>query len=152
VIATVSRQLSLVGEAKKVGLGGLDQRVVLYENPAVATRLVADIEARWRGCAGPVTVAFDDGAPTSHYPVGAVSRGNRDPSVVLVSSTMDNTPLFVSTWVVAAKANVVVDLALMGGDLGGSAESIALEILSRIPGMSAAPPTPVPCAEWAVGS
>jgi hypothetical protein len=134
VIATVSRHLDLVGDMKKVGLGGLEQRVVLYENPAVATRLVTDIEAKWRGCAGPVTVAFDDGTPTSHYTVGPVSRGNRNPSIVLVSSTMANSPLFVSTRVVAAKANVVVDLALMGADLGGSAESIALEILSRIPG------------------
>jgi hypothetical protein len=133
VIATVSRHLSLVGDMKKVGLGGLEQRVVLYENPAVATRLVSDIETKWRGCAGPVTVAFDDGTPTSHYTAGPVSRGNRNPSIVLVSSTMANSPLFVSTRVVAAKANVVVDLALMGADLGESAESIALEILSRIP-------------------
>lgn len=134
VIATVARRLDLVGQMQKVGLGGLEQRVVLYENPSVATRLVSDIDATWRGCAGPVTVAFDDGTPTSHYTVGSVTRGTRDPSVVLVSSTMDNTPLFVSTRVVAAKANVVVDLALMGGSLGDSAESIALEILSRIPG------------------
>jgi hypothetical protein len=133
VIATFARNVNLVGDMKKVGLGGLEQRVVLYENPAVASRLVSDIEAKWRGCAGPVTVAFNDGTPTSHYTVGPVSHGNRNPSIVLVSATMDNSPLFVSTRVVVAKANVVVDLALMGANLGESAESIALEILSRIP-------------------
>lgn len=133
VIATVARQVDLVGDMKKVGLGGLEQRVVLYENPSVASRLVSDIEAKWRGCAGPVTVAFTDGTPTSHYTVGPVTHGNRNPSIVLVSATMANSALFVSTRVVVAKANVVVDLALMGADLGESAESIALEILSRIP-------------------
>jgi hypothetical protein len=133
VIATFARNVNLAGDMKKVGLGGLEQRVVLYENPSVASRLVSDIEAKWRGCAGPVSVAFDDGTPTSHYTVGPVTHGNRNPSIVLVSATMDNSALFVSTRVVVAKANVVVDLALMGADLGESAESIALEILSRIP-------------------
>lgn len=102
VIATVARHVNLVGDMKKVGLGGLEHRVVLYENPSVAIRLASDIEAKWRGCAGPVTVAFDDGTPTSHYTVGPVTRGNRNPSIVLASSTMANSPLFVSTRVVAA--------------------------------------------------
>ncbi|WP_353653655.1 sensor domain-containing protein [Mycobacterium sp. DL99] len=96
-------------------------------------RQVAQILEVSRRCAGQVTLKFNDGSRTVLYEIGPTTRATRDPSITMVSSTMDGSSKFLHVRVVAAKAKVVVDAQVFGGNLGDSGESIAAEILLRIP-------------------
>jgi hypothetical protein len=72
------------------------------------------------------------------FDVGEVTRSATDPSIVLLSSTVQDGPKLMvgsrSSRAVAAKSNVVVDVVVFAPDPGGRAEAAAIEILSRIPG------------------
>lgn len=132
--ATHDRNFASVNVKTMLALGILDERATLYADASAASRQVDAIEKVWQGCLGTVTHTTPAGPVV--YDVGAVTRSATNPSIILLSSTVQDGHLVGQrlTRAVVAKSNVVVDVAFMSPDPGGRAEAAAVEILSRIPG------------------
>ncbi|MEV0672496.1 sensor domain-containing protein [Mycobacterium sp. NPDC050441] len=134
--ATHARSFSNLDVKTMFALGTLDERVTLYADASAASRQVDAIEKVWQGCRGTVTQNGPSGPVV--FDVGAVTRSATNPSIVLLSSTVQDGPKLIvgnrNTRAIAAKSNVVIDVAFMSPDPGGRAEAAAVEILSRIPG------------------
>lgn len=119
---------------------GVSEFVVAFDNAAAAKAFVASTVDHVRGCAGkPLTYAHggvsgvytvgapvESGAVTSvRTPLGAVVQNGR--------STDVGTQNTAALRAVAAKANVVVDVDVIGRGLGDDATAIVSGILGRIP-------------------
>ncbi|WP_454792033.1 sensor domain-containing protein [Mycolicibacterium lutetiense] len=134
--ATHARSFSNLDVKLMFTLGTLDERATLYADASAANEQVDAIEKVWQGCRGTITQNGPSGQVV--YDVGAVTRSATNPSIMLLSSTVQEGPSLLvgkrSAHAVAAKSNVVVDLVVFGPDTGGRAEAAAIEILSRIPG------------------
>ncbi|MBP3082280.1 sensor domain-containing protein [Mycolicibacterium fortuitum] len=132
--ATHDRSFASVNVKTMLALGILDERATLYADASAASRQVDAIEKVWQGCLGTVTHTTPAGPVV--YDVGAVTRSATNPSIILLSSTVQDGHLVGQrhTRAVVAKSNVVVDVAFMSPDPAGRAEAAAIEILSRIPG------------------
>ncbi|AMD54101.1 hypothetical protein ATO49_05635 [Mycolicibacterium fortuitum subsp. fortuitum DSM 46621 = ATCC 6841 = JCM 6387] len=135
--ATLSRSFTNLDVKTMFALGNFDERATLYADAPAASRQVDAIEKTWQGCHGNITQNGPSGSPVV-FDVGEVTRSATDPSIVLLSSTVQNGPKLMvgsrSSRAVAVKSNVVVDVVVFAPDPGGRAEAAAIEILSRIPG------------------
>ncbi len=134
--ATLSRSFTNLDVKTMFALGNFDERATLYADGPAASRQVDAIEKTWQGCHGSNTQNGPSGPVV--FDVGEVTRSATDPSIVLLSSTVQDGPKLMvgsrSSRAVAAKSNVVVDVVVFAPDPGGRAEAAAIEILSRIPG------------------
>ncbi|WP_131813590.1 sensor domain-containing protein [Mycolicibacterium fortuitum] len=134
--ATLSRSFTNLDVKTMFALGNFDERATLYADGPAASRQVDAIEKAWQGCHGSNTQNGPSGPVV--FDVGEVTRSATDPSIVLLSSTVQDGPKLMvgsrSSRAVAAKSNVVVDVVVFAPDPGGRAEAAAIEILSRIPG------------------
>ncbi|MFV8173161.1 sensor domain-containing protein [Mycolicibacterium peregrinum] len=134
--ATLSRSFTNMDVKTMFALGNFDERATLYAEAPAASRQVDAIEKVWQGCHGNITQNGPSGPVV--FDVGEVTRSATDPSIVLLSSTVQDGPKLMvgsrSSRAIAAKSNVVVDLVVFAPDPGGRAEAAAIEILSRIPG------------------
>ncbi|MGV0892273.1 sensor domain-containing protein [Mycolicibacterium sp. XJ766] len=134
--ATLSRSFTNLDVKTMFALGNFDERATLYADAPAASRQVDAIEKMWQGCHGNITQNGPSGSVV--FEVGEVTRSATDPSIVLLSSTVQDGPKLMvgsrSSRAIAVKSNVVVDLVVFAPDPGGRAEAAAVEILSRIPG------------------
>ncbi|WP_082945149.1 sensor domain-containing protein [Mycobacterium sp. 852013-50091_SCH5140682] len=133
--ATYSRSVVLPDPLTTTELGGVEERVVLYPNASAATKQAANIENLWRGCVGLLTETLNYGKNWIKYQVDPLTRSPQDPSIVVLSSIVTDTPgvpNFRNVRVIAAKNNVLVDVAVFGGNFGNGAQTITAEILARI--------------------
>ncbi|OWM00724.1 hypothetical protein B7435_19290 [Mycolicibacterium peregrinum] len=134
--ATLSRSFTNMDVKTMFALGNFDERATLYADAPAASRQVDAIEKVWQGCHGNITQNGPSGPVV--FDVGEVTRSATDPSIVLLSSTVQDGPKLMvgsrGSRAIAAKSNVVVDLVVFAPDPGGRAEAAAIEILSRIPG------------------
>jgi hypothetical protein len=137
--ATYSRSIVLPDPLTTTELGGVEERVVSYPNAPAATKQAADIANLWRGCVGLLTETLNNGKNWIKYQVDPLARSPQDPSIVVLSSIVTDTPgvpNFRNVRVVAAKNNVLVDVAVFGGNFGDGAQTITAEILARIGGLT----------------
>ena len=134
--ATLSRSFTNLDVKTMFALGNFDERATLYAEAPAASRQVDVIEKVWQGCHGNITQNGPSGPVV--FDVGEVTRSATDPSIVLLSSTVQDGPKLMvgsrSSRAVAVKSNVVVDVVVFAPDPGARAEAAAIEILSRIPG------------------
>lgn len=130
--ATAARELNTTVRS---GIVGMVERVVMFDNGLAATGQVQQIVGTWRGCAGrTVTLVIDNGEP-NRYDLGQVTTAGQAPQMYVLRSTFQGSaPGFVNYRVVAAKANIVVEIGLFGYDVGDGPQAIASAILGRIPG------------------
>jgi hypothetical protein len=137
--ATYSRSIVLPDPLTTTELGGVEERVVLYPNTSATTKQAANIENLWRGCVGLLTETLNHGKNWIKYQVDPLTRSPQDPSIVVLSSIVTDTPgvpNFRNVRVVAAKNNVLVDVTAFGGNFGNGAQRITAEILARIGGLT----------------
>ncbi|GAS89032.1 sensor domain-containing protein [Mycolicibacterium brisbanense] len=137
--ATYSRSIVLPDPLTTTELGGVEERVVLYPNASAASKQAADIENLWHGCVGLLTETLNYGKNWIKYQVDPLTRSPQDPSIVVLSSIVTDTPRvpnFRNVRVIAAKNNVVVDVAAFGGNFGNGAQTITAEILARVGGLT----------------
>lgn len=136
--ATFARTVVTSDAGATLQLGGVEQWAILYRDAGAAQAQVRKIEKMWSECVGPVAETVDHGRRTVHFQVDPLTRAPRDGSIVMLhSAIVDGENELQGTRnirAIAAKANVVVDLAVFGGNPGDSAEVIAADILARIPG------------------
>jgi hypothetical protein len=112
------------------GMVVLNETMSTFENMSAATSLVSQSIGEWRGCAGKsVTVAgkgntitLDVGQPVANGTVMTVQNSLRG-----------SLPGFSSDRVIAAKANVVIDLDAQGFDMGDALKTLADQILAKVP-------------------
>ncbi len=108
----------------------LNETMATFENTAAASHLVSQVVGQWRGCAGK-SVAFITDRNALTLDVGQpIQQG----TVMVLRNTLRGSETGVSSdRVIAAKANVVIDLDAQGYYLGDSLETIARRILDRVP-------------------
>lgn len=132
--ATRSQTVDAVKPITSPGIVMLEQRVTLYRSADEASRQVDSIAGVWRTCAGPVTVAQPDGTDAVRYDVGDTARAAGDPSMTLLKVTKVDSPAY-NLRAVAAKENAVVDVSILGANLGDAgAADIATALTTRIRG------------------
>jgi eukaryotic-like serine/threonine-protein kinase len=108
----------------------LNETMATFENTAAASQLVSLVVGQWRGCAGKSVTLIVDGNPLTLD----VGQPNLQGTVMVLRNTLRGSVTgFTSDRVIAAKANVVVDLDAQGFNLGDSLETIARRILERVP-------------------
>jgi hypothetical protein len=112
------------------GMTVLNETMSTFENRSAPTSLVSQLIGDWRGCAGKSvtmtgqgnTVTLDVGQP--------VATGT---AMTLQNSLRGSLPGFTSDRVIAAKANVVIDLDAQGFDMGDALKTLADQILAKVP-------------------
>ena len=108
----------------------LNETMATFENTAAASQLLSLVVGQWRGCAGKSVTLIVDGSPLTLD----VGQPNQEGTVMVLRNTLRGSVTGFSTdRVIAAKANVVVDLDAQGFNLGDSLETIARRILERVP-------------------
>jgi eukaryotic-like serine/threonine-protein kinase len=112
------------------GLILLNEAMSTFESTAAASQLVARVVGQWRGCAGKSVTLIVDGNPLTLDVDEPIQKGT---VMVLRNTLRSGTAGFSSDRVIAAKANVVIDLDAQGFDMGDSLETIAHRILERVP-------------------
>jgi eukaryotic-like serine/threonine-protein kinase len=107
-----------------------NETMTTFDNTAAATQLVSLVVGQWRGCAGKSVALVVDGKPLT-LDVGQPIQ--HDTVMVLRNTLRDSVTGFSSDRAIAAKANVVIDLDAQGYNLGDSLQTIADQILDRVP-------------------
>jgi eukaryotic-like serine/threonine-protein kinase len=108
----------------------LNETMATFDNTAAATQLMSLVVGQWRGCAGRSVTLILDGNPLTLDVGQPIQQG----TVMVLRNTLRGGQIGVSSdRVIAAKANVVVDLDAQGFNLGDSLETIARRILERVP-------------------
>ncbi len=119
---------------------GVSEFVATFENSAAAKNFATSAVNHMRSCGGK-RLTYSHGGVSGVYAVGNPAESG---GVTTVRSTLDTVlengrPLDVSKQntgaqrAVATKANVVVDVTVVGRDLGDDATTLASSILGRIP-------------------
>jgi hypothetical protein len=112
------------------GQGLVDQAVVAFDSAAAAQSFVAKSVDQWRRCAGKKFTASTAKGSVSWTVAEPVQVGG----MTLFRNTLHVEQDRPDDRVLAAKANVVVDLVAFKVGLGDQATTIASRILQRIPG------------------
>ena len=120
---------AITGDGKD-GVILLNETMATFDNTAAATQLLSQVVGQWRGCAGNSVTLIVDGNPLTLDVGPPIQHGT---VMVLRSTLRGSLTGFSSDRVIAAKANVVIDLDAQGFDMGDSLETIAHRILERVP-------------------
>ena len=120
---------AITGEGRD-GVIVLNETMSTFENTSAATALVSQVVDEWRGCVGKSvtlvgqgnTVTLDVGEPAANGTV-----------MTIQNSLQGSLPGFSSDRVIAARANVVIDMNAQGFDMGDALKTLAEQILAKVP-------------------
>lgn len=121
----------ILRQADPEGLPDVDEGVAAFDNAAAAKGFVSKAVAQWRQCAGKQLVWMWSDGRTVPWTLGDPAESG---GMATVRNTAILQPDLALERVLAAKSNVVVDLQVLGMNLGDEATVIAKRILDRIPG------------------
>ena len=125
--AAFTRALSGDGQS---GMILLNEAASTFESTAAATNLVSRTVGEWRGCAGKSVTLIVDGNPL----VLDVGEPTQNGTVMMLRNTLRGSKSGFSTdRAITSEANVVIDLDAQGFDLGDSLQTIANQIVDRVP-------------------
>jgi hypothetical protein len=125
--AAFTRALSGDGDS---GMILLNEAVSTFESTAAASNLVSRTVGEWRGCAGTSVTLIVDGNPL----VLDVGEPTQNGTVMVLRNTLRGSKSGFSTdRAITSDANVVIDLDAQGFDLGDSLQTIANQIVDRVP-------------------
>lgn len=125
--AAFMRALSGDGDS---GMILLNEAVSTFESTAAASNLVSRTVGEWRGCAGKSVTLIVDGNPL----VLDVGEPTQNGTVMVLRNTLRGSKSSFSTdRAITSEANVVIDLEAQGFDLGDSLQTIANQIVDRVP-------------------
>jgi hypothetical protein len=109
----------------------VDEVVATFSNTAAAQGFVTQLADQWRQCSGKRVTLTADGSTPLVWDIGTVtSAGDR----ITLQNTLDGKMRFPQFRMLAAKANVVVELGIFSMNLTNQGDTIADQILARIPG------------------
>jgi serine/threonine kinase PknH len=107
----------------------VDEGVVMFPGPDVATRYVANTVEAWRHCAGaPFTALRPEAA--EHWTFGDVGENS---GVSAIHKKADGDTGWSCSHAIAAKANVVIDVSACGFSISDQATTIATRIRDGFP-------------------
>lgn len=114
-----------------VMLPTVNETVAGFDTDSAAARYVTRVAQQWRGCDGKQLVETNPAGQSVTWDIGVVVEKD---GVSAVRASVGAGPVVSALRLVAAKANVTVDLAVVGAGLGVQPRTIMDRILARIPG------------------
>jgi hypothetical protein len=109
----------------------VDEVVATFSNAAAARGFMTRLADQWRQCSGKRVTLTSNATKPLVWDVGPVtSAGDR----VTLQNTLIGKKRFPQFRMLAAKANVVVELGVLSMNLTNEGDTIANQILARIPG------------------
>lgn len=108
----------------------VNETVTAFDTDSAAARYATRVAQQWRGCSDKQLVETNPKGQTVTWDIGVVVDTGR---VSAVRASVHSGPVVSSLRLVSAKANVVVDLEVVGAGLGEQPRTIMDRILARIP-------------------